>query len=156
MNNKPYPIAGVKIGTTCAGLKTTDDLVIFELASQSTCAGVFTQNSFCAAPVTIAKQLLATTSPRFLLINSGNANAGCGELGVQDALTCCEAVSDHVNEVLPFSTGVIGEPLPTDKICSAIPSALQNMTENGWKKAANAIRTTDTCLLYTSPSPRDI
>ncbi|MDM8565596.1 bifunctional ornithine acetyltransferase/N-acetylglutamate synthase [Candidatus Halobeggiatoa sp. HSG11] len=74
MNNKQHPILGIKIGTTCAGLKSTNDLVIFELAPESTCAGVFTQNAFCAAPVIIAKQHLATANPRFLLINSGNAN----------------------------------------------------------------------------------
>ena len=144
--NKHYPITGIKIGTACAGLKTTDDLVIFELASQSTCAGVFTQNAFCAAPVTIAKQHLATTNPRFLLINSGNANAGCGKSGLKNAITCCETVAKtcNLNEVLPFSTGVIGEPLPTAKICTTIPTILENMVEDGWEKAATAIRTTDT------------
>ncbi len=149
MNNKQYPISGIKIGTACAGLKsTTDDLTIFELSPQSTCVGVFTQNAFCAAPVTIAKQHLAATNPRFLLINSGNANAGCGEKGLQDAITCCETVAQsagcNTNEILPFSTGVIGQPLPTDKICTAIPIALKNLAENNWKVAANAIKTTDT------------
>ncbi|MDM8565550.1 bifunctional glutamate N-acetyltransferase/amino-acid acetyltransferase ArgJ [Candidatus Halobeggiatoa sp. HSG11] len=144
MNNKQHPIVGIKIGTTCAGLKSTNDLVIFELEPESTCAGVFTQNAFCAAPVIIAKQHLATANPRFLLINSGNANAGRGKLGLQDAITCCETVGCDVNEVLPFSTGVIGEPLPTDKICAAIPNALKNMTKDGWEAAASAIRTTDT------------
>lgn len=149
MNKKQYPVIGIKIGTACAGLKsTTDDLTIFELPSQSTCAGVFTKNAFCAAPVTIAKQHLVATNPRFLLINSGNANAGCGERGLQDAIICCEKVAQsagcNTNEILPFSTGVIGQPLPTDKICTAIPIALKNLAENNWQKAASAIKTTDT------------
>ncbi len=148
MNNIQHLVAGIKIGTACTGLKATDDITIFELATNSTCVGVFTQNAFCAAPVTISKQNLATTNPHFLLINSGNANAGCGEHGLQDAMTCCEKLAQtsncKVNEILPFSTGVIGEPLPTDKICATIPTALENLTEDGWKQAANSIITTDT------------
>ncbi len=148
MNNTQHPVAGIKIGTACTGLKPTDDLTIFELSTQSNCVGVFTQNAFCAAPVVICKQNLAVTNTRFLLINSGNANAGRGEHGLQDARTCCEKLAQtsncNVNEILPFSTGVIGEPLPTDKICAAIPTTLENLTENGWEKAASSIRTTDT------------
>lgn len=143
-------ITGIKIGTTCAGIKQTqrDDLVIFELAPQSTCAAVFTQNAFCAAPVILARQHLQSQMPRFLLINSGNANAGTGEQGIQDAYTCCQQISQltqcKVTEVLPFSTGVIGQPLPVTRICKAIPNALNVLYENAWEQAARAIMTTDT------------
>jgi glutamate N-acetyltransferase/amino-acid N-acetyltransferase len=145
-----HPIAGIKAGTACAQIQQAqqDDLVLFELSSQSTCATVFTRNAFCAAPVTIAKQHLITTSPRFLLINSDNANAGTGKNGLNDALACCEGVAQltgcSVSEVLPFSTGVIGAALPVERICSALPTALTNLDIKGWEKAAKAIMTTDT------------
>ena len=143
-------IAGIKVSTVCAQIKQTerDDLTLFELAKQSTCATVFTRNAFCAAPVTIAKQHLASASPRFLLINSGNANAGMGEQGLQDASNCCDAVAQladcAANEVLPFSTGVIGSALPVEKIRAALPTALNALDAQGWEKAASAIMTTDT------------
>ena len=148
MSTSLNPIAGIKIGTACAEIKQTqhDDLTLFQL--QGTCAAVFTRNAFCAAPVTIAKQHLASTNPRFLLINSGNANAGTGEQGIRDALACCQALADltgcAVNEILPFSTGVIGSPLPVAKIRTALPIALANTETKGWEKAAKAIMTTDT------------
>jgi glutamate N-acetyltransferase/amino-acid N-acetyltransferase len=148
MSTSINPIAGIKIGTACAKIKQTqyDDLTIFQI--QSTCAAVFTRNAFCAAPVTIAKQHLASTNPRFLLINSGNANAGTGEQGIRDAIACCRALADltgcAINEVLPFSTGVIGSALPVEKICTALPIALANTETKGWEKAAKAIMTTDT------------
>jgi len=142
------PIKGIKIGTACAQIKEQiqrDDLALFELSPQNTCAAVFTRNAFCAAPVTLAKQHLATTIPRFFLINSGNANAGTGQAGLADAKNCCEAVAKlkgcAANEVLPFSTGVIGERLPVEKISAALPTALD---ADGWEKAASAIMTTDT------------
>lgn len=143
-------IAGIKVGTACAQIKQTerDDLALFELAKQSTCAAVFTRNAFCAAPVTIAKQHLASTSPRFLLINSGNANAGTGGSGLQNASSCCDAVAQladcAANEVLPFSTGVIGSALPVEKIRAALPTAFTALDAQGWEKAASAIMTTDT------------
>ncbi len=144
------PIAGIKIGTVCAKIKQTqhDDLTLFELSPQSTCAAVFTRNAFCAAPVTIAKQHLASTSPRFLVINSGNANAGTGENGISDAINTCKAVAKLTectdNEVLPFSTGVIGARLPIEKINAALPKAIAALDTQGWEKAAHAIMTTDT------------
>ncbi len=143
-----HPITSIKIGTACAQIKQTehDDLTIFEI--QSTCAAVFTRNAFCAAPVTIAKQHLASTNPRFLLINSGNANAGTGEQGLSDAIASCQALADltgcAVNEILPFSTGVIGLQLPVEKIRTALPIALANAKTQNWEKAAKAIMTTDT------------
>lgn len=146
-----FPINGIKIGTACAGIKQTlrDDLTLFEIAPASTGAAVFTRNAFCAAPVTVARQhLQQTSSPRFLLINSGNANAGTGERGLTEALACCEAVADlmgcALTEVLPFSTGVIGIALPVTKITAALPVAVANLQAPHWEQAARAIMTTDT------------
>ncbi len=142
------PIAGIQVGTACAQIKPQDDLTLFELPVESHCAAVFTRNAFCAAPVIIAKRHLAAATPRFLVINSGNANAGTGEKGLSDALSCCEKVAQltgcAVNEVLPFSTGVIGARLPVDKIRAAIPKAIATLKPDGWEKAAQAIMTTDT------------
>jgi len=143
-------IAGVRIGTTCAGIKKPGrkDLVLFELSEQCRTAAVFTLNAFCAAPVTVAKQHLAETSPRYLLINTGNANAGTGEQGMVDALACCRGVAENTGmtspQILPFSTGVIGEQLPVHTIVDAIPAAYDALTENGWVDAAEGIMTTDT------------
>jgi glutamate N-acetyltransferase/amino-acid N-acetyltransferase len=143
-------INGIKLGTACAQIKQAerDDLALLELASKSTCAAVFTRNAFCAAPVTVAREHLAATNPRYLLINSGNANAGTGSRGLEDALSCCEAVANltgcAVNEVLPFSTGVIGQTLPVEKIKDALPAAITALDSDGWQQAAEAIMTTDT------------
>ncbi len=143
-------VAGVRLGTACAGIKQTqrDDLTLFELAAGSHCAAVFTRNAFCAAPVEIARQHLATTAPRYWLINSGNANAGTGESGRTAALDSCAAVAHELKcsdrEVLPFSTGVIGEPLRVDKIRAAIPAIAADLDAEHWLKAAHAIMTTDT------------
>jgi len=143
-------IAGVRIGTTCAGIKKPGrkDLVLFELSEQCRTAAVFTRNAFCAAPVTVAKQHLAEAAPRYLLINTGNANAGTGEQGMSDALACCRGVAENTGttlpQVLPFSTGVIGEQLPVHTIVDGIPAAYDALTENGWADAAEGIMTTDT------------
>ena len=143
------PISGVQLGTTNAGIKQTvrDDLLVFQFSETAICAAVFTQNAFCAAPVHIAKAHLAHF-PRWLLINSGNANAGTGERGMIDARQTCQDLAQitggQMQQVLPFSTGVIGQPLPVEKITSALPHALANLDENNWAQAANAIMTTDT------------
>ncbi len=143
-------VNGIKLGTVCAQIKQAerDDLALLELAPESSCAAVFTRNAFCAAPVTVARQHLAATNPRYLLINSGNANAGTGERGLRDALSCCEAVAEltncAVNEVLPFSTGVIGQALPVEKIKAALPAAVAALDSDAWQQAAEAIMTTDT------------
>jgi glutamate N-acetyltransferase/amino-acid N-acetyltransferase len=143
------PISGVQLGTTNAGIKQTvrDDLLVFQFIETATCAAVFTQNAFCAAPVHVAKAHLAH-SPRWLLINSGNANAGTGEQGMIDAQQTCQDLAQitggKMQQVLPFSTGVIGQPLPVEKIISALPHALANLDEDNWAQAANAIMTTDT------------
>ena len=150
-NTFPFmpPISGVQLGTTNAGIKQTvrDDLLIFQFVETATCAAVFTQNAFCAAPVHIAKAHLSH-APRWLLINSGNANAGTGEQGMSDARQTCRDLAQitggHMQQVLPFSTGVIGQPLPVEKITSALPHALENLAENHWEQAAQAIMTTDT------------
>jgi glutamate N-acetyltransferase/amino-acid N-acetyltransferase len=143
------PIAGISLGTTNAGIKQTvrADILVVQMAESSSCAAVFTQNAFCAAPVHVAKAHLSQ-SPRWLLINSGNANAGTGASGMSNALFTCEAVAKLVGgaatQVLPFSTGVIGEPLAVDKIERALPNAIAQLAEENWTAAAQAIMTTDT------------
>ncbi len=145
-----HPVAGLQLGTACAGIKKPGrrDLVVIELCKNATCAAMFTCNAFCAAPVTLARTYLTQTSPRFLLINTGNANAGTGMQGLDDARACCESLARlkgcAINEVLPFSTGVIGEPLPVAKIQSGLPEACANLGESGWNDAAYGIMTTDT------------
>lgn len=145
-----YPVPGIRLGTAGAGIKypDRDDLVVMELAEGSTCAAVFTRNAFCAAPVVVAREHLAAVMPRYLLINSGNANAGTGDNGLRAAREACKAVAAAracaINQVLPFSTGVIGEPLPVDRIAVAVPDALTALSERGWERAARAIMTTDT------------
>ncbi|MEX2476180.1 bifunctional glutamate N-acetyltransferase/amino-acid acetyltransferase ArgJ [Marinobacter sp.] len=145
-----FPIPGVRIGIGSAGIKKPGrkDLVVFELAPGSRVAGIFTQNQFCAAPVIVCRRHLAQRSPRYLLINTGNANAGTGERGMSDALTCCQALADaagvEASVVLPFSTGVIGEPLPVEKIVTALPSTVGDISEDRWAEAASGIMTTDT------------
>ena len=145
-----HSVAGFRLGTTAAGIKTPGqpDLVVMELASGSTCAAVFTQNAFCAAPVVVAREHLLQTQPCCLLINTGNANAGTGEPGIRDARSCCEAMARQAGctaqAVLPFSTGVIGEPLPLRQILSGIPEAHAQLNEQGWAAAATGILTTDT------------
>ena len=142
-------IAGIKLGTTNAGIKQTvrDDLLLLEANEGATCAATFTQNAFCAAPVHVAKAHLKH-APRWLLVNSGNANAGTGEAGMQAALQSCADVAKLTNataeQVLPFSTGVIGQLLPVAKITAALPTALTQLNEDNWVKAAIAIMTTDT------------
>ena len=143
-------IAGLRIGIASAGIKKPGrkDLVVLELAEGSRVAGIFTRNQFCAAPVHLARRHLAEGQPRFLLINTGNANAGTGERGMADAAECCQRLADEAgvprSAVLPFSTGVIGEPLPVAKIVKALPDALAAMDSNGWAAAASGIMTTDT------------
>jgi glutamate N-acetyltransferase/amino-acid N-acetyltransferase len=144
------PVAGVRIGTAKAGIKYPDrtDVVIFELCEQSVIAGMFTRNRFCAAPVQWAREHLSHKSPRYWIINTGNANAGTGEQGLKDALRTCELISTQTfcqsDEVLPFSTGVIGELLPMARLEAAIPHALADLNGSHWLQAARGIMTTDT------------
>lgn len=144
------PVAGVRLGTACAGIKKPGrrDLVVMELAEGSTTAAVFTRNAFCAAPVIVAREHLQQAMPRYLLINTGNANAGTGEQGICDSRASCEALAAHMGcqpqQVLPFSTGVIGEPLPVKAITGAVPALCKSLDEQGWEQAAWGILTTDT------------
>jgi glutamate N-acetyltransferase/amino-acid N-acetyltransferase len=143
------PVAGVRLGIASAGIKKPGrrDLTLIELAPGTQVAGVFTQNRFCAAPVTLCKQHLARGDIRALVINTGNANAGTGEEGLNRARRTCEAVAQLMGcateDVLPFSTGVILEPLPVDKILPALPAAQADLAPNHWSEAAHAIMTTD-------------
>jgi glutamate N-acetyltransferase/amino-acid N-acetyltransferase len=142
-------VKGITLGTACAGIKQTikDDILVIQMTEDSTCAAVFTQNAFCAAPVHVAKAHLAH-QPRWLLINSGNANAGTGEQGMQDALYSCaelaKVAGGNAQQILPFSTGVIGQPLPVAKLTAALPLAIKNLQIDHWELAARAIMTTDT------------
>jgi glutamate N-acetyltransferase/amino-acid N-acetyltransferase len=143
-------VPGIRLGTARARIKYSDrpDLTVIEIAQGASCAAVFTQNAFCAAPVIVARRHLTTGSARFLLINAGNANAGTGEQGIEDAVRCCKALADmtgcEVEQVLPFSTGVIGEPLPVTRIVTAIPDAVDRLSEGSWLDGARGIMTTDT------------
>jgi glutamate N-acetyltransferase/amino-acid N-acetyltransferase len=145
-----FPVTGIRLGTAAAGVSHPDreDLLVIELPVGSTCAAVFTRNAFCAAPVLVAREHLRRDNPRYLLVNAGNANAGTGEQGIADAGACCEAlarlVSCEIHQILPFSTGVIGEFLPVERLTGALPQATAELSENGWEKAARAIMTTDT------------
>ena len=144
-------ITGVKLNAVSAGIKNNQqlDLVLIELPPSSTVAGVFTQNAYCAAPVTLCKEHLQKThASRYLLINSGNANACTGEQGMSAALNSCVAVAEQgevdIEQVLPFSTGVIGEPLAVEKIETALPLLFASLNEQHWQQAATGIMTTDT------------
>jgi len=145
-------VEGIQLATVAAGIKKNQsaDLVLIELAEKTHCAAVFTQNKFCAAPVSVAKKHLKISSPRYLLINSGNANAGTGDQGMRDAFETCVLIATECDcrpeEVLPFSTGVIGENLPVEKIRAAIPSLHKQLQADNWINAGRGIMTTDTKL----------
>ena len=146
----PLPVQGVNLGAAAAGIRYPhrDDMVIMALDAGTRAAAVFTRNAFCAAPVRVAQDHLATAAPRALLINSGNANAGTGSRGLEDARATCAMVAERlgvaVEAVLPFSTGVIGEHLPVDRFGPGIDAALASADPGGWERAARAIMTTDT------------
>ena len=147
-----YPVKGIRLGVTAAGIRyrDRDDLVVIECVPATQCAAVFTRNRFSAAPVQVARAHLSQNMPRALLINSGNANAGTGTQGIDDASECCRLLAEHLDcqaaEVLPYSTGVIGQHLPVDTIAKAIPACIAKLAadEDAWQAAANAIMTTDT------------
>ncbi|MEK7206929.1 MAG: bifunctional glutamate N-acetyltransferase/amino-acid acetyltransferase ArgJ [Pseudomonadota bacterium] len=145
-----HPVAGVRLGTAAAGIRKKErrDLVVIECAAGTRTAATFTKNRFCAAPVTVAREHLAQTAPRALLINTGFANAGTGTPGLQDAHACCAALAKQLgcadSEILPFSTGVIGERLPVDRIVAGLPACLSGLGESRWEEAAQGIMTTDT------------
>jgi glutamate N-acetyltransferase/amino-acid N-acetyltransferase len=144
------PVAGVSLGIAEAGIKRADrkDLLVIMLEEGATVAGVFTTNRFCAAPVIVAREHLAANKGiRALLVNTGNANAGTGEQGMAAARSTCESLAKMlgcgVEQVLPYSTGVIMEPLPVDKIIAGLPQAIANLKADNWFDASQAIMTTD-------------
>ncbi len=150
-----HEVNGVSLGTAFASIKNDekDDLLVIDICSDSKVAGVFTQNAFCAAPVEVCRKHLPAGDSRLFVINSGNANACTGDEGMLAALLTCEKAAALLsqdgslvkkNQVLPFSTGVIGEPLPVNKIIAALPTALSNCKQGNWLAAAKAIMTTDT------------
>ena len=146
-----HPVAGVEIGIAMAGVRKANrrDLTVLRLAEGSSVAGVFTQNRFCAAPVQLCRtHLEAAIGIRACLINTGNANAGTGEDGLARAFATCIALAQHLEiapeQVLPFSTGVIMESLPNDRIEAGLPAALADLRADHWAAAAEAIMTTDT------------
>ena len=146
-----HPIAGVRIGVTEAGVRKAKrkDLTVFLLDEGASVAGVFTQNRFCAAPVQVSREHLAAgKGVRAMVINTGNANAGTGADGLARARSTCQALAGLLNvapeQVLPFSTGVIMESLPTDRIEAGLPAALADAQADHWARAAEGIMTTDT------------
>lgn len=145
-----YPIEGIKLSATAAGVryKNRDDLVVIEIADTATAAVVTTKNTFCAAPVRLLREHFAKASPRYLITNTGNANAGTGADGKRRAVDICQALATKagvdISTVLPFSTGVIGEPLNSDAVIAGLDNALANLAADNWATAANGIRTTDT------------
>ncbi|MHA7599568.1 bifunctional glutamate N-acetyltransferase/amino-acid acetyltransferase ArgJ [Alicycliphilus sp. T452] len=146
-----HPVAGVRIGVAEAGVRKASrkDLTVFLLDEGTTVAGVFTQNRFCAAPVQVCREHLdGEQAIRAMVVNTGNANAGTGADGLARARATCEALAGHLglaaSQVLPFSTGVIMEPLPVERITAALPAALADAQPAHWARAAEGIMTTDT------------
>ena len=150
-----HPVKGFRLGTTQAGVRYQNrrDLVIMEAAAGSTIAGTFTRNAFCAAPVTICKSNLAKLAGRsdkaiLLVTNTGCANAGTGAPGMLNAESVCKALAERTGvaaeNIFPYSTGVIGEPLPVERIVAALPACLESLSIDGWDDAAYGIMTTDT------------
>ena len=143
-------ISGIQLGVAQAGIKyaNRDDLTIIEIADGSSTAAVFTQNAFRAAPVLVAERNNIEIDARYILINSGNANAGTGAPGMAACERSCEALANATQtdsvQVLPFSTGVIGEVLPVEKLEAAIPAAISDLSAANWERASKAIMTTDT------------
>lgn len=151
------PVSGIELGFAKAHVRKPDrkDILVMKLAEGTTVAGVFTLNRFCAAPVTVCKDHLAANKGiRAILVNTGCANAGTGEDGLNRAKQSCDALAKVLNiqpnQVLPFSTGVILEPLPVDKVIAGLPAAIDNLKADNWLNAAEAIMTTDILAKGTS------
>ncbi|MEK8088895.1 bifunctional glutamate N-acetyltransferase/amino-acid acetyltransferase ArgJ [Thermithiobacillus plumbiphilus] len=149
-NSQLYPVPGVQLGVAAAGIKKPDrlDLTLLQLAPDTRLAAVFTRNRFCAAPVILARNHLRVSSPRALVINTGYANAGTGEPGIEDARAVCDGVARQLGceleEVLPFSTGVIGERFPVERLLAGLSPCKADLKADNWLPAARAIMTTDT------------
>ncbi|MBS0001586.1 MAG: bifunctional glutamate N-acetyltransferase/amino-acid acetyltransferase ArgJ [Thioalkalivibrio sp.] len=144
------PVRGIRLAACAAGIRYRgrDDLVLIDAGRDAAVAALFTRNAFCAAPVHIAREHLAAGRPRWLLINAGNANAGTGTAGLAASRKTCadlgRILDAPAQSVLPFSTGVIGEPLPVEPIAAALPALAEGLEADGWLAAARAIMTTDT------------
>lgn len=151
------PVKGVQLGVAKAQIRKPNrkDLLVMQLSPGSRVAGVFTKNRFCAAPVVLCKEHLAAGSEiRALVVNTGNANAGTGEEGMQRARETCSALAELLGvspqQMLPFSTGVILEPLPVERVVAGLPECIANLSEDNWLNAAEAIMTTDIVAKGTS------
>jgi len=150
-SNSLLPVKGVQLGFAEANIrkKNRKDILVIKLSEGARVAGVFTKNQFCAAPVTLCKEHLASGNEiRALVVNTGNANAGTGESGMQHAKQTCEALANllgtqSASQILPFSTGVILEPLPLERVIAGLPACILNLKEDNWLNAAEAIMTTD-------------
>jgi len=144
------PVDGVRLGVAATNVRYSgrDDVLLIELLESAQAACVFTRNDFCAAPVIVGKQHIAIAQTRYLLINAGNANAGTGEQGIINARLCCESLASIVGcepeQVIPFSTGVIGEHLAVDRMTNVFPAAVAGLKPDNWVAASMAIMTTDT------------
>ncbi|BAP89481.1 bifunctional ornithine acetyltransferase/N-acetylglutamate synthase protein [Burkholderiales bacterium GJ-E10] len=144
------PVPGIELGWAEAGIRKAGrkDLLLIRIAAGAAVGAVFTQNRFCAAPVLVGREHLARATPRVLVVNTGCANAGTGDSGLADARRSCAAVASllgcRAEEVLPFSTGVIMEPLPMDRLLGGLPHAAERLQADSWSAAAEAIMTTDT------------
>ncbi|MBT5484330.1 MAG: bifunctional glutamate N-acetyltransferase/amino-acid acetyltransferase ArgJ [Gammaproteobacteria bacterium] len=151
-----HPVPGITMSVVSAGIKKPGrlDCVVFSLGESANVAGVFTSNAFCAAPVTLCKQHLASINSRYFVINTGNANAGTGQAGIENARKVCLEIAElkelPVSTILPFSTGVIDEQLPVEKIVDVLPEALKNLQDDNWLECAKGIMTTDTRPKATS------
>jgi len=146
-----FPVAGVELGWAEAGIRKADrkDVLVVRIAEGASVGGVFTRNRFCAAPVTVCREHIAAGAGiRALVVNTGNANAGTGDDGLKAARTTCEALAQllgcRADQVLPFSTGVIMEPLPVERLVAGLPAAIGRLQPGHWLEAAEAIMTTDT------------
>jgi len=150
LSSVSLPVAGVRLACVAAGIRKADrpDVTLIEICEGATAAAVFTKNVFCAAPVTLCRSHLASAMPRLLVINAGNANAGTGEQGFVDARAVCSEAAHRLHcateQVLPFSTGVIGQRLPAEKIIDVLDLALGQLNPDAWDAAARGIMTTDT------------
>ena len=148
-SSEPLAIPGVRLNTVAAGIHKTGrvDTVVIEIARHAAVGAVFTRNVFSAAPVEVSRLHLGSSTPRLLVINAGNANAGTGAQGQRDALDVCAAAAASLgcetSAVLPFSTGVIGQRLPAEKMVAAMPAAIAGLSDDGWAAAASGIMTTD-------------
>ena len=143
-------IKGIRLSANSAKIyrEKRDDIALIEITDGSVTSAAFTQNRFCAAPVQISKNHLSKSKPRYCLINAGNANAGTGEDGLSNSKAICRELAKitncNENEILPFSTGVIGEDLPVEKINKVLPQLVKNLSEDCWVNVAKSIMTTDT------------